>query len=98
MAIREMELNLNFALASKLQAASFLEDEEVRKNIAHRLRDYLATLPADRECWQSFYQFDQTIRRANRMQVGVPRAPVRGVLAISTIRPPPSAISNHSAR
>jgi hypothetical protein len=49
MQIRDLEVDLNFAVASKLRGAFFLEDEEVQKYIGYQMRDFLGSLPAHRD-------------------------------------------------
>lgn len=48
MQIRDLEIDLNFAVASKSSAGSFLEDEEIQRNISHRIREFLGGLPGVR--------------------------------------------------
>jgi hypothetical protein len=49
MQIRDMEIELNFAVASKQGRASFLEDERVQKNIGYQIRDFMSELPSREE-------------------------------------------------
>ncbi len=49
MQFRDVEVELNFAVASKLHGAFFLEDEEVQKSISYQMRDFLSSLPGHRD-------------------------------------------------
>jgi len=45
MQIKDIEVELHFAVAPKLHGVSIFDDEEVRKNIRHQLRQFLESLP-----------------------------------------------------
>ena len=49
MLIRDLEVDLNFAVASKVRGGFFLEDAEVQKHISYRIRDFLGGLPSHRD-------------------------------------------------
>src|SRR5262245_25885704 len=53
MHIKDLQLELNFAVASKAGASSIFEDEEVKKNICLKIRQFVATLP-DQERFKQF--------------------------------------------
>lgn len=57
MQIRDLEVDLNFAVASSQRGAFFLEDDEVQKNIGYRMRDFLASLPRHRD-FNSYFRND----------------------------------------
>jgi hypothetical protein len=61
MHIQDLQLELNFAVASKAGASSIFEDEEVKKNIRLKIRQLVATLP-DQE------QFKQYFAKAPRLR------------------------------
>jgi len=45
MQISTIDLELNFAVASRLDGPSFLDDEEVQRNVGYQLRELLHSLP-----------------------------------------------------
>lgn len=49
MQVRDLEVELRFAVSSKLAAVSFLEDQEAQRHISYRLREFLSTLPGHRD-------------------------------------------------
>jgi len=48
MLLRDVEVELQFAVASGRQGAPFLDDEEVQKSITYQLRDWVSNLPNHR--------------------------------------------------
>src|SRR5438045_374816 len=47
MHVRDIELELSFAVAGDVSAVSIFEDEEVRQNIRHQIRQFLENLPSN---------------------------------------------------
>ncbi len=56
MQLRDVEMELNFGVASKLESASFLEDDEVQKNLTYQLQDLLSSFPSQPEFKDYFSQ------------------------------------------
>jgi hypothetical protein len=54
MQFRDVEVELHFAVASRLHGPDFREDEETRKNITYQLRELLSGLPNHRDFKQYF--------------------------------------------
>jgi len=49
MHIKDIELEMHFAVASNLEGGSIYQNSEVRANISHKIRQLVATLPAQPE-------------------------------------------------
>jgi len=74
MQIRDIEMDLNFAVAPRARSSSAFEDEEVRKHIAYRLRDFLASLSGLRD-FSPYFRNDKEL--AARWASGLDEMTVR---------------------
>jgi hypothetical protein len=59
MNIKDIELELTFAVASRLHGVSIFQDEEVTQNIRHQLQQFLEALPQQAELAPHFAQDPQ---------------------------------------
>ena len=66
MNIKDVEMELHFAVAGRVQGISIFHDEEATQNIRHQLRQFLETLPQAPELIPHFAQNPQLTAKWNK--------------------------------